>query len=439
MRSERMLGGDMQLGPAELGDGEQARMQRVIVIGSGFAGLWAAISAAHMRQQLGRVTDVEILLLTRQPYHGIRVRFYETDLAGVTVPLATLLTPVGVEFRVGDVRRIDVNASSVVFADTDGETALTFDGLVLASGSALPALSFAGSGELFNVDTFEAATALAAHLVTLEVAGNSGAGQFTAVVIGGGFTGIEVASELLSRLRTRAAALGVGEAARVILVDHGAIGATLGLGPQPTIQAALASLGVECRPHASVAAIDPAGVELDNGERIAARTVVATAGMRASPLAAQISTPVDSFGRLEVDGFLRVPGVPACFAAGDVARAMVDENHASVMSCQHARPQGRIAGHNVVADLCGAPMIAYRQEAYVTVLDLGDWGALYMEGWERRVVAEGMAAKATKREINHRRIYPPLDADAAALFAAAVPVIQAVPAIGDISEADKKP
>lgn len=62
-----------------------------------------------------------------------------------------------------------------------------------------------------------------------------------------------------------------------------------------------------------------------------------------------------------------------------------------------------------------------------------------MEGWERRVVAEGMAAKVTKREINHRRIYPPLDADAAVLFAAAVPVIQAVPAIGDISEADKKP
>ena len=102
------------------------------------------------------------------------------------------------------------------------------------------------------------------------------------------------------------------------------------------------------------------------------------------------------------------------------------------MSCQHARPQGRIAGHNVVADLLGRPLIDYRQEAYVTVLDLGAWGALYMQGWDRRIVVEGDAAKRTKHEINHRRIYPPANGDASLLLAAAAPIIQPVPRPGGV-------
>jgi NADH dehydrogenase, FAD-containing subunit len=404
-------------------------MRRIIVVGSGFAGLWAAIGAARARAERGCEGEIEILVLTRQPYHGIRVRFYESDLSNVTIPLEKLLTPVGVPFRVGDVVSIDAAASQVRFATGGTEDALAYDRLVLASGSALPSPCFAGGGAVFDVDTFGAATALAAHISGLGRDGRTADGTFAAVVIGGGFTGIEVASELIGRMRQRAAAFDDGGAARVVLVDHGAVGASLGTAPQPKIREALAALGVECREQAGVAAIAPDAVVLASGERIQARTVVATTGMRASPLAAAMVARLDPLGRVAVDPFLRVASFPRCFAAGDVARAMVDDVHPSVMSCQHARPQGRIAGHNVVADLLGQPLIAYRQEAYVTVLDLGAWGALYMEGWERRVLTEGAAAKQTKGEINHRRIYPPFDGGAEALIAAAAPIIQTVPTV----------
>ena len=96
------------------------------------------------------------------------------------------------------------------------------------------------------------------------------------------------------------------------------------------------------------------------------------------------------------------------FAAGDVAWAMMDDRHASVMSCQHGRPMGRFAGHNVVCDLLGLPMLPLRIEWYVTVLDLGPWGAVYTEGWDRHVVTKGETAKKTKQVINCQRIYPPL-------------------------------
>jgi NADH:ubiquinone reductase (H+-translocating) len=75
-------------------------------------------------------------------------------------------------------------------------------------------------------------------------------------------------------------------------------------------------------------------------------------------------------------------------------------------------------------------MLPLRIPWYVTVLDLGPAGAVYTEGWERRVVSSGATAKATKRMINGQRIYPPLTGDRAALLAAAAPELQAAPAYG---------
>jgi NADH:ubiquinone reductase (H+-translocating) len=99
----------------------------------------------------------------------------------------------------------------------------------------------------------------------------------------------------------------------------------------------------------------------------------------------------------------------------------------SVMSCQHSRPMGRYAGHNVVGDLLGEPMLALQIPWYATVLDLGPAGAVYTEGWDRQVVAQGRQAKATKRSINTQRIYPPLNGDRDAILSAATPVLQDPP------------
>jgi NADH dehydrogenase len=119
------------------------------------------------------------------------------------------------------------------------------------------------------------------------------------------------------------------------------------------------------------------------------------------------------------------------FAAGDVASAQMDDEHRSVMSCQHGRPMGRFAGYNVIGDLLGAPMLSLQIPWYVTVLDLGPAGAVYTEGWDRRVVSRGAEAKATKQVINGQRIYPPLTRDRAALLAAAAPGLQDAPTYGD--------
>jgi NADH dehydrogenase len=88
---------------------------------------------------------------------------------------------------------------------------------------------------------------------------------------------------------------------------------------------------------------------------------------------------------------------------------------------------GRFAGHNVVADLLGLPMLPLCVEWYTTILDLGEWGALYTVGWDREVLSQGAPAKQTKKLINCSRIYPPLTRDRGELLAAAAPVVASPP------------
>jgi NADH dehydrogenase len=215
---------------------------------------------------------------------------------------------------------------------------------------------------------------------------------------------------------------------RIVIVDPNTpLGASMGAHGQPIVDEALSALGVESRCGVRVAAVDADGITLSSGEVISAQTVVWCAGMRASPLASALSPECDRTGRLMVDEFMRAKNLANVFAAGDVAAAQCDGAHATVMSCQFARPMGRYAGHNVVADLFGEPMLPLHIDWYVTVLDLGSWGALYTEGWDRQVKTSGAAAKVTKQTINRQRIYPPLNGSRADLLAAAAPSVQAPP------------
>lgn len=400
-------------------------MARVLVLGAGFAGLWAALGAARKREEIGaRAADTEILVVDRNAYHNIRVRNYETDLSDVALPLAGLLDPVGVKHLVAEVEAIDPAARQVTVATGAGRQVLAYDRLVLTTGSelvrpAIPGLAIHG----FDVDTYDAAIELDKHLAALGQQPPSQA-RMTVVVVGAGFTGIEVATEMPDKL----ARAGITGDLRIILIDpNPVVGATFGAHGRPVINEALTALGVETRLNVRVKAVDAGGITLDTGEIIPTETVVWCGGMRASPLAAALPVARDGLGRLTVDHFMRAEGLAGVFAAGDVAACLIDGTHPTVMSCQFARPMGRFAGHNVVADLFGEKLLPLDINWYVTVLDLGAWGALYTTGWDREVHTTGAAAKATKQIINRQRIYPPQDGDRAALLAAAAPTIQAAP------------
>jgi len=244
-------------------------------------------------------------------------------------------------------------------------------------------------------------------------------------VAGGGLTGLETATEMPERLR---AIFGEDAELRVVIVDPAAeIGAELGANPLPVIREALAEVGVEPKPGLLVSAVDAEGVTLSNGERIEARTVIWTAGMRAHPLAAQVPGEHDGLGRVVGDAWLHAPGAEGIFVTGDIVKAATDdEGNYSVMSCQHACGLGRVAGHNAAAELVGLPRHPYSQRKYATCVDLGRWGALYTEGWDRHVLLTRQDGKKLKQQINREWIYPP-PADREAMFAVDNPDYAIVP------------
>lgn len=408
-------------------------MQRILVLGAGFAGLWSAIGAARALDERGIGLDrVEVIVVNTTPWHSIRVRNYEADLSGTRLPLADLLDPIGVKLVVAEVTGLSIADRTVTCAAAGKSFQLGYDRLVFALGSHLVRPPLPGLGEhAFDVDTYDAAMRLGAHLAGLAVAPRS-AGRDTVLVVGAGLTGVEVAAEMPGRLRSVLAADPQARP-RVVLADRARrIGSDMGESARPVIAEALAALGVEARPDVSVAAIDAGGATLATGERIDARTVIWCAGMQASPLTQLFPVACDRFGRLPVKPSLKIDGLANEFAAGDVAWFAIDGSHACVMSCQHGRPMGRFTGHNVVCDLLGEPMLPLSIDWYTTILDLGPWGAVYTEGWDRKVVARQAVAKRTKETINRQRIYPPLSRDRGEIFAAAEPVVQAPPAYGQV-------
>lgn len=398
--------------------------KQILIVGSGFSGMWAAVSAARLSALEGN-NSLNIAVLAPVPELRVRPRFYEENVSTMVAPLTDLFAELDIAFISGEAQRIDTTSKTVFYRDTNGATAeVSYERLILATGSQTKRPPIAGLAEYaFDIDQLESARLLEQHLDALATRPSSPE-RNTVVVCGGGFTGIELATELPARLRTR---FGADTKTKVIVVERGAtLGGRYSQALRNTIEEASNALGVEWRLNSEIEAIDACGVTLKNGERIASATVVWTAGVEANPLSQQVTGERDSQGRLKVTDTLQVPAHPEVYATGDMAHAKTDDvGNTALMTCQHAIQLGKFAGHNAAASLLNLAPYPYRQVNYVTCLDLGGWGAVYTEGWEQRVKSVRDEGKKIKVAITNELIYPPA-ADRAVAFAAADPLAKFV-------------
>jgi NADH dehydrogenase len=380
-------------------------MTNLTIIGGGFAGLWAALAAARLSAI--RDAGLSITLLSKDNFLELRPRLYESNPESLRVDMLEPLTAVGVELSTFTVTEIDLARKTIVGEAAGKITERSYDKLVLAAGSALPWPQTPGFQEFgFHVDNYAGAIRLDKHLSRLAQHAGT-ASKRTITIVGAGFTGIELATEMRERL----AAHSNREAAsqyRIILIDQApVVGATLGEGPRDLINGALNAANVETILRTTIKSVTATTIELADDEIIETATVIWCGGPRASSLAVQLTPDCDQLGRAIVDRDLRVRGCDDAFAAGDCAHALVDDVNPSVMSCQHAITMGKFAGHNAAASLLGEPLIPYAQPSYVTCLDLGASGAVFTRGWDRRPEVTGADAKGIKQMINGQLIYPP--------------------------------
>ncbi|KAK8095162.1 uncharacterized protein PG998_014386 [Apiospora kogelbergensis] len=421
--------------------------KKIVVIGAGFAGMMSALAAQRLirktQQEREPTEDIEVTIIAPDEKLVLRPRLYEENSGNMSAPLGDLFKVTGIRFVQGSVETIDVETQQVASVDAAGtRSTLPYDRLVLAAGSdvVLPSAVPGLSQHSFAVDHLHSAIRLEEHLKRLPSVPATTSGRNTLVVCGGGYTGLEVAAELPGRL---ANIPGLSkDNMRVIVIERAdIIGPDLSASVRPFILQTLERLGVEVKLGTAVTSIDAGGITTSAGEHIGTLTPIWTAGTVTAPLTQQVPGVKDQSGRLMVDTDLRCPESKAIFAAGDTACARTDESddddavssttqhQYSKMSCQHALPMGRYAGHNAAADLLGLPTLRYSQVMLGTVLDLGQGGAIFAAGCgdENDVIAlSGVEAKPLKRWINETLIYPPRADDIARALEAGNPVNRTV-------------
>lgn len=301
----------------------------IVVIGGGFAGLWATRALAG--------DDVRITLVDRGNHHLFQPLLYQVATAGLSAPdIAAPLRHIlrrqrNVTVLMDEVTGIDTGARQVQMRDGDP---LSYDYLLVGTGAThayfghddwathAPGLKTLDDALLIRrrvLSAFERAEA--------EPDPAARRALLTFAIVGGGPTGVELAGTLAEiarhTLKREFRRIDPGET-RVMLLEAGP--RVLSSFPESLSAKArkqLEKLGVEVRTGTPVGAIDGEGVQL-GVERIAARTVLWAAGVAASPLARALGVPLDRAGRVPVQPDLSVPGLPDVFVAGDLASVQQD-------------------------------------------------------------------------------------------------------------------
>lgn len=301
-----------------------AGRHRVVVIGAGFAGLAVARSL--------RGVPVDVTIVDANNFHTFQPLLYQVATAGLGAD--DIGYPVRGIFR--RQRNVGVRMAQVVGIDTaarlvhtDPGEPLPYDSLVVAAGAVSTSFGVPGVDEhAFTMKSIDDALRIRRHvLARFEEAADGSVdldgGALSVVVCGGGPTGVELSGgmiELFDHVLAKDFPTLDLRRARIVLVE--AAGRLLGMLSEASSANAAQVLqrrGVEVLTGVGVASVDPSGVTLTDGRVIPARTVVWTAGVTASPVAAMLGVELGRGGRIVVDGRFGVPGHDDLYAVGDIA------------------------------------------------------------------------------------------------------------------------
>lgn len=337
---------------------------RIVVVGAGFGGLWAARALAR---ELGPA-EADILLLDRNNYHTFFPLLYQVAAAelapsDIAYPVRAILrrTPT-VAFRMAEVVGVDLAARAVDI----GAERIGYDRLVLALGSVSHDFGVPGAAEhAYFLRWMDDAIPLRRQvLARLEAAAaepdrDRRRRLLTFVIVGGGPTGVEFAGALAEFVYGPARRDFPGVAAsepRVVLVE--ASDRVLRTMPERLGAWAADRLRrrrVEVRLNAAVERVAADEVRLADGETIPSETVVWTAGIKGDPRVAEWGLPTAKGGRVPVTEELHLAAHPEVYVVGDLA-LLAGENAKLPQVAQVAMQQGARAAKNIAASLEGRPL-----------------------------------------------------------------------------------
>ncbi|MEU8028682.1 FAD-dependent oxidoreductase [Streptomyces sp. NPDC049099] len=308
---------------------------RIVVLGAGYSG---AIAAGRLAKRLHR-EDVAITLVNAEPDFVERVRLHQLaagqDLR--TRPFSEMFAGTGVELRTARVTGVDVDRRTVTVNGSGPAEELAYDTLVYALGSGWDDQGVPGVAE----HAHEIAGRVGALRLRERLAGlDAGA---PVVVVGGGLTGLEAATEIAEARPD----LDVALAARAGLGDW--------LSPKGRrhLRKVFGRLGITVHEHTAVTAVGSDRVTTAEGGTIPAAVTVWTTGFAVHPIARATTLEVGGTGRIVVDRTMRSVSHPDVYAIGDAALVQGPGDKPLRMSCASGVPTAWQAADAIAARLTG--------------------------------------------------------------------------------------
>nr|WP_314623656.1 NAD(P)/FAD-dependent oxidoreductase [uncultured Noviherbaspirillum sp.] len=363
-------------------------MTHIVILGCGFGGLEAARTLAR--------ADVRITLIDRSNHHLFQPLLYQVATAGLSGPaIAAPIRHILARQRnlttlMGSVASVDVDRRMVMLSDGG---VIPYDHLIVATGSTH---SYFGNDKWAEFapglkslgDAFEIRRRILMSFehAEREVDEETRSAWLTFAVVGGGATGVEMAGTMteIGRYTLNGEYRRIdSRKARVVLIE----GSDRVLPPYPPdlsekARIQLEKLGVEVRTGCRVTDIDANGVTYTgpNGEeRLAAKTVIWSAGVAASPIGKSLGVPLDRAGRVPVGPDLSIAGHPEIYVVGDLAAATSDGKPVPGVS-PAAKQMGRTAARNILLRIQGKAPETFRYKDYGSLATIGRKSAVAQVG-----------------------------------------------------------
>ena len=361
---------------------------RIVIAGGGFGGFYAA----RALERLLPANSAKVTLVNEANF-----MLYTPLLpgaAGATLDPRHVVVPLRSQLRhtdlvIGEVTGGDPAASTLGVRRIDGEQIeLSYDQLIVALGSVSRTLPIPGLAEhAIGFKSLSDATALRNRVLScMDIAESledpaRRAEYLGFVFVGAGYAGVEGLAELQDfaaqaiDLYPRCRAQGM----RWVLVEaKDRIMQEVPKGLSEFAARELRARGVEIRTETTVKEITGRDATLSDSERISARTVVWTAGVKPSPAVGKLGLPSDQSGRVLVDRTMRVEGYEHVWAIGDCA-AVPDparKGQPCPPTAQHAIRQGRLVARNVAAMLGNGRVRPFKYHTKGVVAELGNTEAV---------------------------------------------------------------
>jgi NADH dehydrogenase len=353
----------------------RSRKPRVVIIGAGFGGLWAARTLAQ--------ENVDVLVIDRNNYHTFLALLYqvaaaELEAEDIAYPVRSIFWKYSnIDFTLAYARHIDLQNRAI---STDGES-ISYDYLILATGSITYSFGLPGVAEnAYCLKTLEEAVALKNHIICCFEAAVREEDKvkreslLTFVIVGGGATGVEYAgalSELIHGPLVKDYRKVDLQSVRIILLEAAnRLVANMPQSVRAYTLEKLQKMGVEVRLGAKVREVTPNAVLLSGQDTITTQTVIWTAGVKGEPLAELSGVATERDGRVPVQDTLQVPDQPEIYAIGDLA-SIKEDNRILQMVAQVAIQSGVSAAQNILRQISGQTPQPFRYHDRGSMITIG--------------------------------------------------------------------